>query len=61
MESRISANMEVQKLTEVFTVEYKRNTQDSEKRTKIFLKFHYLLQLEHPMIINNTSQKVEIF
>lgn len=53
--------MEVQKLTEVFTVEYKRNTQDSEKRTKIFLKFHYLLQLEHPMIINNTSQKVEIF
>ena len=53
--------MEVQKLTEVFTVEYKRNTQDSEKSTKIFLKFHYLLQLEHPMIINNTSQKVEIF
>ena len=61
MESRIWANMEVQKLTEVFTAEYKRNTQDSEKSAKIFLKFHYLLQLEHPMIINNTSQKVEIF
>ena len=53
--------MEVQKLTEVFTAEYKRNTQDSEKSAKIFLKFHDLLQLEHPMIINNTSQKVEIF
>ena len=53
--------MEVQKLTEVFTVEYKRNTQDSEKSTKIFLKFLYLLQLEHPMITNSTSQKVEIF
>ena len=53
--------MEVQKLTEVFTVEHKRNTQDFEKSTKNFLKFHYLLQLEHPMIVNNTSQKVEIF